>query len=126
IASVFNLDRRQAKARINNYYATYPLFRRASLEAQAIVEKHGKIPFWSGRFRHFDFPASESRKAFNSVIQGGSADIVERVMLAVDKEGFPGTHILLTVHDSVIVEIENEYKKEVVPEIKRIMENVSE
>lgn len=124
ISNVFGISPAAARKRIENYYNSYPNFKKVAKQVEYVVARHKKAPLWSGRFRHFEYPEQQSYKAFNSVIQGGAADIVERVMLSVDKAKLPGTEILLTVHDSIVLEIDNEHKDEVVPEIKKIMEDV--
>jgi DNA polymerase-1 len=62
----------------------------------------------------------------NSVIQGGSADIVERVMVRLWKEidNEDECRILLTVHDSVVFEIKRGFADKYVPRIREIMEDI--
>jgi DNA polymerase I-like protein with 3'-5' exonuclease and polymerase domains len=61
----------------------------------------------------------------NSIVQGGAADVVERVMVrcfrAFDQEG---CRLLLTVHDSLVWEIRKDLAAELVPQIKAMMEDV--
>ena len=123
IANVLGVSQPEAKRRIDEYYNTYPGFREISNRVQAIVQRHKKVPLWSGRFRHFQFP-TESYKAFNSLIQGGSADIVERTMLQLN-ETLPEAKQLLTVHDSVVFEIPEDQVSTLTPEIQRIMSDVN-
>ena len=126
IQNVFGISATAAKQRIDNYYNSYPAFRGVSRQVEQIVYRYGKVPLWSGRFRHFDYPESQGYKAFNSVIQGGAADIVENVMLALDREFSSGDcRMLLTVHDSVIFEIADERVAELVPAIKEVMQDVN-
>jgi DNA polymerase I len=123
IANVLGISPQKAKERIDSYYDAYPGFREISNRVQAIVQRHRKVPLWSGRFRHFQW-TTEAYKSFNSLIQGGSADIVERVMLRLNKE-LPEAKILLTVHDSVVFEIPEEQVDAITPEIHRLMEDVN-
>jgi DNA polymerase-1 len=125
ISNVFGISRQQAKGRIDTYYSTYPAFRAISNRVGQIVTRHGKVPLWSGRFRHFLYPESQSYKAFNSLIQGGAADIVERVMLALKPLETKDSFILLTIHDSVVWEIADEERERLVPLIKETMEDVN-
>lgn len=61
----------------------------------------------SGRFRRF--PKNEKAfpgKIFNSIIQGGAADVLKAIIWALDKyvlgrEEFAGTELVLQVHDEV-------------------------
>lgn len=123
ISNVLGIPPSRARERIDNYYNAYPGFREISNRVQAIVQRHKKVPLWSGRFRHFQFPG-EAYKSFNSLIQGGAADVVERVMLRLNKE-LPEAKILLTVHDSVVFELPEADVDVLTPEIQRIMSDVN-
>lgn len=114
----------KARQRIDDYYEAYPAFRNIQQKVNQTVLRYGKAPLWSGRFRHFENPKEEYYKAFNSVIQGGAADIVERVMLHIDGLDLPGTDLLLQVHDSIVLEIDDDHAQDVVPEIERQMAQV--
>jgi DNA polymerase-1 len=61
-----------------------------------------------------------THKAYNSVIQGGAADVVEDRMLAVADAGLPAD-MLLQIHDELVFEIEEALAPVVVPEIQSIM-----
>jgi DNA polymerase-1 len=69
---------------------------------------------------------SEAHKAFNSVIQGGAADIVEGSMHRLFDEVDDGItcRMLLQVHDSVVFSIRDDVAETVIPHIKTIMEDV--
>lgn len=131
ISNVFGVSIGQARSIIEGYYTTYPGFREISNKVQAYVAKNKRAPLWSGRYRHFMYPEKQAYKAFNSVIQGGAADIVEHVMLHLDKKGYNGytsdadCKMLLTVHDSVVFEIRDELVKELIPSIEETMADVN-
>jgi len=80
ISNVFHVSREQAGRIRDNYFDTYPGFKRASEYAQRLAKRHKRIRLWTGRYRHFNHPSQE-HKAFNSIIQGGAADFVEYIML---------------------------------------------
>lgn len=126
ISAVFGVTTDGADALRSNFYSTYPGIRQVSNLAQRKAKFIGKIKLWSGRYRHFVDPRGEAHKAFNSVIQGGAADIVERTMIRlfdrVDNE--EECRMLLTVHDSVIFEIKEGLEENYLPRIKDVMENV--
>jgi DNA polymerase-1 len=123
ISNVLGVSPSRARARIDDYYEAYPGFRAISNRVQAIVQRHKKVPLWSGRFRHFQYP-TEAYKAFNSLIQGGAAEIVERTLLRVARE-IPEIDTLLTVHDSGVYRVPVDIIDEVTPEIKRIFSDVN-
>lgn len=126
IAQVFNTTEDDAQRKIDNYYRAYPGFRQVTNLAKSKVRANGKIKLWSGRYRHFQWPADEARKAFNSVIQGGAADIVERQMIKLFEQvdNDEECRMLLTVHDSIVFEIKNGREDYYIPKIKSIMEDV--
>ncbi len=125
ISDVFGISMGRAADIRNNYFATYPGLHRISKLAANTAKSTGRVKIWSGRYRHFLWPESESHKAYNSVIQGGAADIVEeamhRLFAEIDSED---CQMQLQIHDSVVFEIRDSVASQVLPEIKRIMEAV--
>lgn len=104
-------------------YDTYVRFRKEYPEifieagkAEAVAQKTGYVRLFSGRRRHFKWE-SEMRKAWNSIIQGGSFELVKRSMLLADKAG---ADVRNQVHDSVWVMVDNE------SEVKEIEHEMSD
>lgn len=126
VHNVFGVSEERAKTLINNHYNAYPGFRIANNRASAIARKNKKIKLWSGRYRHFQWPKDEAHKAFNSLIQGGAADIVEGTMhrLYDEVDNEDTCRMLLQVHDSVVFEVRDDVVDQYGPEIVRIMEDV--
>jgi DNA polymerase-1 len=127
ISNVFGVDQVEARRRIDHFYELYPGLRRASRIASSMAIRNGKVPLWSGRYRHFLYPESDSHKALNSIVQGGAADIVEERMIALADGGMNDgdkCRMLLQVHDSVVFEIRSDCVAEKSSEIQRIMSNV--
>lgn len=126
ISTVFNVDAMRAKEMRDNYFNKYPGFREISSMAQQKCRTQKQIRLWSGRVRHFADPEAEAHKAFNSVIQGGAAEIVKRTMLRLDKEvATTACRMLLQIHDSVVFEIEDGKEDLYIPLIHDVMENVT-
>lgn len=132
IAYIFNLslpngkpDIKRAKALIEKFYRSYPAFRRLNEYCKARVEATKKIRLWSGRIRHFR-SKSDGYKAMNAVLQGGAADIVERVWVHImenlDNED---CRVLLQVHDALVFEVKKELVDYYQPKIKEMMEDVN-
>ena len=120
ISHVFDVSSDRASELRQRYFDAYPGFALISSHASKVCLAKGKIKLWSGRYRHFQNRRDDAHKAFNSVIQGGAADIVEHVMVRLFKE-IDDPHkcrMLLQVHDSIIFEIRQdcieEYKKKIV------------
>lgn len=126
ISTVFGISRDEARQRIDLYYDTYPGLRVVQKKAEYAALSAGRVQLWSGRYRHLQFPQSEAFKAFNSVIQGGAADIVERTMRRCDLSGLNNDEcrMLLQVHDSIVFEIREDKLHAYAPRIKAAMEAV--
>jgi DNA polymerase-1 len=126
ISTVFGVSAERAGQIRENFYLSYPGFRAKANIAQSKARAKGKLRLWSGRYRHFLYPQDEAHKGFNSIIQGGAADIVERTMVrlfnTVDHE--EECRMLLQVHDSIVFEIKNGLESKYLPMIKKCMENV--
>jgi len=126
ISTVFAVSRERAEQLRENYFSTYPGFHAVATVATQKAKHVGKLKLWSGRYRHFLYPREEAHKAFNSVIQGGAADIVERTMVrcfeSVDND--EECRMLLQVHDSIVWEIKKDKVDKYLPMIKEAMTNI--
>jgi len=125
IMDAFGVTKQEAKQIRQNYFSTYPDFRRFNERCTAKVEETGRIKIWSGRERHFE-NRNEAYKAMNSVIQGGAADIVERIMVRCFKElESPDCRMLLQVHDSITFEVKESVVPQYIEKIRTLMEDVN-
>lgn len=126
VRDIFNLGEgekglRLGKEYITDFYRKYPGLGRANMVAKAEATKTGKLKYWSGHFRHFN-NSNEAYKAFNSKIQGGSADLVKMIMNRL-KAAMPELRILLQIHDALWFEIPTEKREYYLARIREIMEN---
>lgn len=125
LKNVFNISEEEAYSRKQNFEVNYPNLKKASRYYQKLADRHRKVQLWNGRYRHFQYK-SEHHKAFNSEMQGGAADIVERAMhrlnRELDRDG--EFEMLLQIHDSVVAEVREDLEEEASREMKRIMEDV--
>lgn len=128
ISHVFGVSPERAAEIRENFYQQYPGFRAKSDVASYKARRNRKVRLWSGRSRHFLYPADEAHKAFNSIIQGGAADIVERTMVRLYEEvdDEEKCRMLLQVHDSVVFEVKNGEEEKYIPLIKKTMEEIPE
>ena len=127
IMAAFGVSAARAKEIRDSHYATYPNLKRASNYASNYVLAKKKIPIWSGRYRHFLDPKKENHKAFNSLCQGGAADIVERTMLRCHNAGLNNDdcRMLLQVHDSIVWEVREDLVEQYRPRLISVMEDVT-
>lgn len=126
LKNVFGVSEEAAFEIREKFFNQYPGFKAVMTQASRKVKTSGKLQLWSGRYRHFMFPDSESHKGFNAVIQGGAADIVNGVMVRLFEEvdNDEECRMLLTVHDSVVFEIKKGTEHKYLDRIKEIMEDV--
>ena len=82
IAYIFGVSIDEAKVLIEKFYRRYPRFRAEDKRRREYVAEHKKMRLWSRRVRHFA-RKEDSYKAFNALLQGGAADVVERVWVHV-------------------------------------------
>ncbi len=61
------------------------------------------------------------RVAVNTIIQGSSAEIIKKVLIELHRRGHS---TVLTVHDSVLIEVEIGFENDFVIELKTLMENI--
>jgi DNA polymerase-1 len=120
VSDVFGVSRDKAQQLIDEFYETYSGLGRINGKSKAEAESTGRLRLWSGRYRHFS-SREEGYKAFNSLIQGGSADLVKKVMNTIHRE-LPEVRMLLQVHDSLWFELPHE-NTQIRRDIVRIMEN---
>ena len=125
LMDAFNVTKEEAKQIRQNYFTTYPNFRRFNERCTNKVEETGEIKIWTGRKRHFEH-RKDAYKAMNSVIQGGAADIVERIMVRCFKElEGEDCRMLLQVHDSITFEVKESVVPQYMEKIRALMEDVN-
>lgn len=125
IMAAFGVSQKIATILRRNFYNTYPRFRALEDGIKAKAEANLKCRLWTGRYRHFKHK-SEGYKAMNSVIQGGSADIVDRVMVAAMRElDSEDCRLLLQVHDALVFEVREDLEDEYRERIQSLMEDVN-
>lgn len=120
IADTFGGSLDQGKAIFNDFWANYPKLRQLVRNCEKAAKDRGWIKLWDGHRRHFHHEW-EYHKAFNSLIQGGAARIVQRSMLMVASE--PRCYEMKAqIHDALQFYITLDFFEEYVQEIKDIME----
>lgn len=121
VSDVFGVSKDKAQQLIDEFYETYTGLGRINGRSKAEAETTRRLRLWSGRYRHFE-SSEEGYKAFNSLIQGGSADLVKKVMNDIRRE-LPEVRMLLQVHDSLWFELPTAQRDRLKRDIVKIMEN---
>lgn len=125
IAYIFNVSMKRAKELREMFYRKYPRFRKLDMACRKKVEDTKKLKLWSGRIRHFR-STKDSYKAMNALLQGGAADIVERVWVHImehlDNED---CRALLQVHDAFVFEVREDLAMDYARKIHAMMTDIN-
>lgn len=84
----------------DNYKRSIPGIMAVSKQVAGLVESRGWVRYWDGRRRHIR-NKSDSYKAWNSVLQGGGAQLVKRAMLRCQEFEDENCFMVLQVHDEI-------------------------
>lgn len=120
LARTLGIPYQQAWDYLDAYHREYWHFRHTSRFWANRARYQGYIRMWSGRIRHFNHPLANPKDAFNSLVQGGSAEVLRTAIRRITPQLKPfDAHILLQIHDQIITECPDEHADEVA-EIMRV------
>jgi DNA polymerase-1 len=136
LANELNISRTDAQNFISAYFNTYSGVRQFIENTIKKTEQCGYVTTISGRRRYVPTINSHNkteksaaeRIAVNTPIQGSAADIVKTAMLKLDKRltaEKSKAHLLLQVHDELILECPKDYAAETAILIKTEMEQAA-
>lgn len=123
----------EAKQFIDRYFELRAPMRKYLDDTLEFGRTHGYVETMFGRRRptpDLGAPnrivrAAAERAAGNMPIQGTEADLMKKAMLAVDKQLPPGANLILQVHDSLIIECEENLATDIANLLKKTMEEVA-
>ena len=123
----------EAKQFIDRYFELRAPMRKYLDDTLEFGRTHGYVETMFGRRRptpDLGAPnrivrAAAERAAGNMPIQGTEADLMKKAMLAVDKQLPPGANLILQVHDSLIIECEENLATDITNLLKKTMEEVA-
>lgn len=95
-----HVSKAQAESVLNSFRRAFPDLRNASRTWERFVDRSSYVPLISGRKRWFG-PFEEHYKAFNQLVQGSLAEVMQTIMLRVERD-LPG-RLRLQIHDSIIL-----------------------
>ena len=99
-----------------------------SQRATQRAEARGFVKLWTGRRRHFAY-REDCFKAFNSLLQGGGAEVVKSAMISIDDDpriDKDECRIVLQVHDEIVFEMREGVRAKYEPIITQHMTNFPE
>jgi DNA polymerase-1 len=107
---------------LDEFHRSYPEWRKIAAKCKNTALHRGYVKMWNGRRRHFDV-VWKCKDAFNSIVQGGCAQIIFESLEQLDDKGF---EIVSQVHDSLWIELPIESSESDRVIVKEIMEWPSE
>ncbi|MGM9551782.1 MAG: DNA polymerase I [Clostridia bacterium] len=137
LAKELKISIKAAKAYIQSYFEKYSGVREYMDKTVEKAKEEGFVTTIFGRRRYIEelnaknknLVAFGERCAMNTPIQGSAADIIKIAMIRVYnalKEKCPKSHLVMQVHDELIVEAHNDEKDLVAQILKTEMENATE
>ncbi len=94
------ISRGKAKEVLDGFRAAFPGIKNCSRLCERLANERGYIELMSGRRRYFGL-YDELYKAFNQRVQGTVAEIMQTVMLEIERL-YPG-RCILQIHDSLVM-----------------------
>jgi DNA polymerase I len=119
---------------IETYFNTYPGIRGYIDRTLEFGRQHGYVETLYGRRRYVPELVATNRTlreagerlAYNMPIQGTAADIIKLAMIRLDRElQGTGAHLLLQVHDELLIEAPEDKAEEISRLVKTIMEGAA-
>ena len=105
IAATLNRPVEEVEELYANYHESIPGIMRVAKQVDHLVKKRGYVKYWDGRRRHIR-DRRASYKAWNSVNQGGAAQLVKRAQLKCEEFEDEHCEMRLQVHDEIGFAIE--------------------
>ncbi|HEX7611998.1 MAG TPA: DNA polymerase I, partial [Candidatus Limnocylindrales bacterium] len=132
LSSRAGISRSEAKAFIDNYFATYSGISYYMIQIKELARQQGYVTTLLGRRRSIPelripaLRAAGERMAINMPIQGTAADIIKIAMIRLPerlRSAGLKARLLLQVHDDLVLEVPREEVDAVVPILRDTMES---
>ena len=136
LANQLAIPRGEADAYIKKYFERFPGIRDYMESTKAFVREHGFVETIFGRRIHVrdvksPNPATRAfgeRQAINAPIQGSAADVIRRAMVRLAPalaENDLDAHLLLQVHDELVLETADAQAKQICDVARAVMEKAA-
>ncbi|AYC30936.1 DNA polymerase I [Pseudomonas cavernae] len=137
LAKQIGVDRKQAQAYIDRYFARYPGVLAYMERTREQAAQQGFVETLFGRRLYLPEINSKNqalrkgaeRTAINAPMQGTAADIIKRAMVAVDAwlgESGLDAKVILQVHDELVLEVREDLVEQVREQIRPRMSGAAE
>jgi len=131
------VDRKTAQKFYEDYFEKFHGLAAYLDAVKAAAERDGYTETYFGRRRYFEglksklpfIRAAAERMAINAPIQGTEADIVKIAMIRIAEyirtnKLEDSVHILMQVHDEIVLEARDAIAEKIIPDLKKIMEAI--
>lgn len=132
LSQSLGISMREAKEYIDNYFKNFRVVREWIDKNIAAARQNGYVKTMLGHVRYLPefnmgvgaMASFAQRAAINTIVQGGSADIIKKAMIDVFT-AYRGTPVQMTmqVHDELIFELPQQQLTETAARIKELMQN---
>lgn len=132
LSQALGISLREAKEYIDNYFKNFRVVRQWIDENIAAARKNGYVKTFLGHIRYLpefnmgigSMASFAQRAAINTIVQGGSADIIKKAMIDVFT-AYRNSPVQMTmqVHDELIFEVPQSALTETAARIKNLMQN---
>ncbi|OGE80017.1 MAG: hypothetical protein A2660_02900 [Candidatus Doudnabacteria bacterium RIFCSPHIGHO2_01_FULL_45_18] len=125
------MERGEAQEYIQKYYEAFPRLKEFIDKMKDSAHKDGFIRNPLGRIRYFPEINSSNfavrggaeRAAVNMPLQSLAADIMKMAMIEIERK-YPEANMILSVHDELVFEVDQDEAKKIAPKLRYIMESV--
>lgn len=135
LAAELKITEKAASEFITRYFSRLKGLKEFYEQILRDAENHGYVATMAGRRRWLpgisssngQIKAQAQRQAVNAVIQGSAADIIKIAMLGVKNDQLlkeQNAHILLQVHDELLLEAPEQFAQNAAKRVSEIMSNV--
>jgi len=131
LSQALGISMREAKEYIDSYFKNFRVVRQWIDDNIALARKNGYVKTMLGHVRYLPefnmgvgaMASFAQRAAINTIVQGGSADIIKKAMLDVF-QAYRNTPVSMTmqVHDELIFEVPQETLTQTAAHIKQLMQ----
>jgi DNA polymerase-1 len=133
LASDLGIERKQAEAFIETYFARYPRVKQYIDENVAGARETGTVRTLLGRLRrlpelnakNFQVRMEAERQARNTPVQGSAADLIKKAMIDLAQAlgaSKLASRLILQIHDELLLEVPESEQDEALALVKRVME----
>ena len=120
IAAQLNRSLEETRPLYENYKNGIPGITAISQQVNELMKRQKYISYWDGRRRHIK-DSNDARKAWNSLVQGGAAQMVKKAIMRCEQFADSDCYPVLTVHDEITFVVRREAIPDYEPKIVHAM-----